>query len=93
LVFILLNILLQYLGDPDKGGRLRWNLGQVHVLKIPIASLSDKRYQIEVLVEIILAVKQGNPAADVSELQEKIDEIVWGLYGLGNEDRKLTIEG
>jgi adenine-specific DNA-methyltransferase len=69
---------------------LRWF--SQDVLKIPIAPFYEKRNQIVALVEKILAVKQDNPMADVSELQGYIDEIVWGLYGLGEEDRKLIIK-
>jgi adenine-specific DNA-methyltransferase len=88
--FYLKNI-CSVLGDPDKGGRLE--LRSFHVSTLPVYPANpEEKEQISAIVQKILQMKSDNPAIDVSELQGQIDEIVWGLYGLGEEDRKLIIK-
>ena len=48
--------------------------------------------QIVQLVDQILSAKQKNPDADTSQLEQKIDELVYKLYDLTEEEIKL-IEG
>jgi len=38
------------------------------------------------LVNQILSVKKENPAADTRELEREIDGVVYGLYGLTEEE-------
>jgi hypothetical protein len=45
------------------------------------------------LVDEILAAKKEDPAADTSVLEEKIDELVFDLYGLTPEEREIVKEG
>lgn len=47
--------------------------------------------EIEQRVEAILTQKKTNPAADVSELEEEINQIVYKLYGL-TEDEIAIVE-
>ena len=75
------------LGDATKGGRLRWF--SQDVMKIPIPPFGDERLKMESLVNKILKVKRIDQQADVSELQKEIDELVFGMYGLGEEERSL----
>ena len=44
------------------------------------------------LAERILAVKHANPQADTSKLEEEIDELVYELYGLTEDEIKI-VEG
>ncbi|MEQ9468981.1 MAG: DUF559 domain-containing protein [Ekhidna sp.] len=61
--------------------------------QIPIATPSDKqRNQIETLVTQILEAKKKDPKADTSELEAKIDQLVYALYGLSEEEIGI-IEG
>jgi len=61
----------------------------VSMLRIKIAN--DQR-KFEKLVEGVLAAKRTNPKADVSALEAKIDQIVYELYGLTEEEIKI-VEG
>ena len=54
-------------------------------LPIPTPSAGD-RAALEGLVSQILAVKQGEVQADVSNLEREIDERVYRLYGLTKEE-------
>jgi hypothetical protein len=80
------------LGDPEKGGRLRWFTQDV--IKIPIVELVSphQRNLIEDLVSEILSCKAAEPAADTSELEAEIDRLVYCLYGLTDEEIRL-VEG
>ncbi|MFN0213321.1 MAG: hypothetical protein ACKVT2_03630 [Saprospiraceae bacterium] len=49
-------------------------------------------HRIETLVTRILALKKSDPAADTSALESEIDQLVYGLYGLTEEEVAL-IEG
>lgn len=48
--------------------------------------------QIESLVEQILKRKQADPGVNVSELEQKIDQLVYQLYGLTAEEIAI-VEG
>ncbi len=55
----------------------------------PMMAIVD---QINNLVERILAAKGGNPQADTSALEREIDQLVYELYGL-TEDEVKIVEG
>ncbi len=48
--------------------------------------------QIESLVDKILAAKKDNPQADVTALEKEIDQLVYKLYDLTEEEIRI-IEG
>jgi hypothetical protein len=56
-------------------------MGQVIVPKMPYGN--DK---ISFLVDRILAAKKADPAADTSALEAEIDQLVYKLYGLTDEE-------
>jgi len=58
---------------------------QAKELPIPIIEKSQQK-QIITLVNQILTAKNENPAADASELEGEIDRLVYGLYGLTEEE-------
>ncbi len=67
------------------------------LLNIPIPSATTKEQKdlqkkIIDLVDEILALKQANSTADTSEIERKIDEAVYALYGL-TEDEIATVDG
>ncbi|MBP5496538.1 MAG: Eco57I restriction-modification methylase domain-containing protein [Bacteroidales bacterium] len=66
-------------------------IAQAKKLPIPIAS-KDKQQPIISLVDQILAVKRTNSSADTSALEREIDRLVYGLYGLKEEEVKV-VEG
>ena len=52
---------------------------------MPIVSASQQQ-PIIALVDQILSIKKSNSKADTSALEQKIDELVYGLYDLSTED-------
>ena len=41
--------------------------------------------------QVILATKHADPAADTSELERQIDQMVYELYGLTEEEIKIVV--
>ncbi|WP_339699121.1 Eco57I restriction-modification methylase domain-containing protein [Algoriphagus aquimarinus] len=91
LVWFYLKNLVSVLGDPNRGGRLE--LRAVHMSTLPIAqpSLLEKE-KIEILVKQILAKKQIDLKADTIELENQIDQLVYEMYGLSEEEIRI-VEG
>lgn len=58
-------------------------------LPIPTAS-PEKQKAVEGLVDRILVAKQQDAAADVSELEQEIDQLVYALYGLTPEEIQIV---
>ena len=72
-------------------GTLRWINN--YVKEIPIAIVSGlEQAGVSEKVDRILAAKKCNPAADTSALEREIDEKVYRLYGL-TDDEIRVIEG
>ena len=67
-------------------------IAQAKKLPIPIAS-KDKQQPIISLVDQILAVKRTNSSADTSALERDIDRLVYGLYGLTEEEIAVIEKG
>jgi adenine-specific DNA-methyltransferase len=63
----------------------------MYVSEIPIVDTDDKQ-PIETRVEQILVAKEDNPSADVSALEQEIDQLVYELYRLTPAEIAL-IEG
>ena len=64
-----------------------------YVSQIPIPSIKPtQKASISKLVNQILNAKRTNPDADVSDLEKRIDQIVYLLYGLTPEEIKI-VEG
>ena len=57
-------------------------------IPIPIVTSAEQQPIIE-LAEQIMAAKQKNPEVDTSVKEQKIDTLVYSLYELGPEERKL----
>ena len=57
------------------------NIGTVKKIPIPIAT-SEQQQSIIELVNSLLKVKEANPSADTKSLEDKIDLLVYHLYGL-----------
>ena len=63
------------------------------ILQFPIPKITNEQQQpIITLVNEILEKKKENPVADTAELEREIDGLVYGLYGLTEEEVKI-IEG
>lgn len=74
-----------------RGGYLEYKVQYVE--KIPIKNISPKDQKPFIdLVTQILAAKKQDPNADTSALEKEIDQMVYQLYDLTNEEIKL-VEG
>ena len=63
------------------------------IAKMPIPDLSEKEQQpIIALVTRILAAKQTDPKSDTTALESEVDALVYGLYGLTEEEIAI-VEG
>jgi len=75
----------------DEGGFIR--LFSIHVEKFPIpTTMPSDQAALEALVDRILAAKQTNPQADVTDLEREIDERIYHLYGLTPEEIRIVEE-
>lgn len=80
-----------YAGGDLRGNTFRYKKVFLENLPIPkISVVEQKPY--EQLVDQILEVKKKNPLSDTSALERKIDEMVYGLYGLTPEEIAI-VEG
>jgi len=89
LIYFFYSKIAAVLGDAKKGGRLRWIFQDVK--KIPIASSTDKTVFIEI-VNKILAIKNKRPQEDITDLENQLDQLVYQLYGLTEEEIAI-VEG
>ena len=64
-----------------------------HYYSLPVRNV-DKEQQsnIDVLVKTILAAKKTDPAADTTTIESEIDQLVYKLYGL-TDDEIAIVEG
>ncbi len=64
------------------------------LLGIPLPDLPQAEQQpIASIVDAILVVRKANPTADTSALEDKIDKLVYELYGIKDEKEIAIIEG
>ena len=76
---------LQQMAPTSGMGTLRWKKVYVETIPIPKLPATEQRPFIR-LVDDILAVKAADPSADTSAPEAEIDRLVYGLYGLDNEE-------
>ncbi len=88
----LLNWYYQNALNSEKGEALA-QVKRGHLARLPIpTATSAQQSEIETRVEKILALKKENPEADVSELEAEIDQLVYKLYDL-TEEEVAIVEG
>ncbi len=71
------------------GGYL--NISQREIGNIPIP-ISKKNPKIEELVDKILVAKKADSSTDTSSLESQIDELVYDLYGLTEDEKNIIRE-
>jgi hypothetical protein len=54
------------------------------------AALPEKQKPVERLAERIVSAKQRDAEADTSALKRELDELVYALYGLTEEEKALV---
>ncbi len=60
-----------------------------YVLSIPFLKEVIEIDHLESLVTQILTQKRQDPTADTSALEAEVDQLVYGLYGLTEEEIKI----
>ena len=60
------------------------------IQNFPVPPINEKSEKIIDIVDSIISKKQGNPSADTSALESKIDSLVYQLYGLTEEEIKIV---
>ena len=69
-----------------------YQVDKVPLMEIPlVVPTPEQDSPIVALVDEILATKKENPSADISALEEKIDNLVFDLYGLTPEERAVVL--
>lgn len=77
--------------DFVRGGFIRLKI--IYVQEIPIPNISmETKHTIQKLVSQILSIKQESPSSDTKYLEAEIDNLVYKLYGLNDNEIKI-IEG
>ena len=70
-----------------------FNIGNNEINSIPIGNFSQAlKNGFDKLVDHIITAKKKDPEADTSELEEKIDKMVYDLYDLTPEEIAI-VEG
>lgn len=82
-------LIMEYVTKLDTGGYM---MQKVFLDKIPIVE-ADATTEAEVIkkVESIIAAKKINPVADTHALENDIDKIICGLYGLTKDERNIVM--
>ena len=82
-------LISKYCTAIQNGYQLIWK----YFSQIPIAAGNDiVRGKISDLVNEILSIKKQNPSADTTDLENQIDQLVYKLYELTEEEIKI-VEG
>ncbi|ULQ55852.1 Eco57I restriction-modification methylase domain-containing protein [Flavihumibacter rivuli] len=79
------------IGTTTGMGTNRWKKYKIELLPIKFPSLEQEK-EIEILVNQILATKKQNPSADTTDIENQIDQLVYQLYELTDEEIKI-VEG
>ena len=78
-----------FIGIMTAGGAYTLKAATISALPFKIAKNTDDIVRI---VEEILSIKSENHDADVSDLENVIDTMVFSLYGLSEDDIKIVDE-
>lgn len=79
------------IGTTTGMGTNRWKKYKIELLPIKIPTIEQEK-NIEELVNEIIKIKEVNPFSDTSNLEMEIDQLVYELYGLTEEEIKI-VEG
>ena len=80
------------IGTTTGMGTNRWKKYKIELLPIKVPS-SDEQTEVETIVNQIVAAKKIDPSADTSILEQQVDELVYRLYGLTEEERRVIEVG
>ncbi len=85
------NYFVENNADKTGAGDILLNVQSFEKIPIPPITSSNQPIvkQIEDLVDKVLSAKRQNPQADTSAWEREIDELVYELYGLSEEEIKI----
>jgi adenine-specific DNA-methyltransferase len=78
--------------DFVRGGFARLKIAYIELIPIPQVP-HDKKILIKEKITQIFSLKKENPEADTSALEAEIDQMVYELYGLTDEEKALVETG
>ena len=73
-----------------RGGYFTFKTDYIKPFPVPAKIPPEVSSNIEALVSRILTLKKSNPSADTSALEAEIDELVYDLYGLTEEEKAIV---
>lgn len=76
------------IGTTTGMGTNRWKKYKIELLPIKVPSESQEQ-TIEILVNEIISIKKQNASADTTELENEIDQLVYQLYDLTEEEIEI----
>jgi len=82
------DMIMQLVSSTKQGGFFEYKPVYIAQIPIPLA-VSPQKEQIIDLVTRILAAKQADKDADTGTLEAEVDGLVYGLYGLNEEEIKI----
>jgi adenine-specific DNA-methyltransferase len=81
---------LRLIANTSGVGTTRWI--NIYVKEFPIARNKKIEFSIERIVKEVLKYKNQNPSFDTTDLENQIDQLVYELYGLTEEEIRI-VEG
>lgn len=66
------------------------DVGVDRLRQFPLPRPSETFTQVEKLVDLVIAAKAKSPDANTAEMEQKIDVLIYGLYGLPRDDIKVV---
>ena len=83
------DLIIKYTSSTKRGGYFEYK--PMYVSQLPIAKATEtQKNKIRNCVRSIMRKKEENPAADTSALEAEIDQLVYELYGLTEEEIALV---
>lgn len=76
------------IGTTTGMGTNRWKKYKIEMLPIKVPT-EKQESEIEILVNSILQIKKQNPETDTTDLEKKIDQLVYELYDLTEEEIEI----
>ena len=75
----------------SEGGKVLAQVKTRLVEQLPAVYDKARAPELEGLVDTLISTRRVNPQADVSEIEAEVDQLVCGIFGLGEEDRKIVL--
>ncbi len=81
---------LKSTGDTLQGDARRFQTNYINPFPVPEKVSKETEIKISNQVKEVLAIKKQNPSADTKELENQIDQLVYQLYGLTDEEIEIV---